>query len=216
LDSLDWLPPIWFLRIVLQQYKTEMSFKEMQREVLYAGKWLTMKAVHYKNPNNTPYVWECVERTTKCGDVDGVDVFAVLKMSDFPDRVVLELQYRPPVGKFILEFPAGLVDRGYVGEVVHVSGPLVLEPGLTSASTAFVHAIIDGNRTENKSPKQHLDTTEFIEVVLLPLQNLFSHMLALQKQRHFWIDSKLYTFAYSLSLAQGESPHFSEEKARRQ
>jgi hypothetical protein len=106
--------------------------------------------------------------------------------------------------------------RGYVGEVVHVSGPLVLEPGLTSASTAFVHAIIDGNRTENKSPKQHLDTTEFIEVVLLPLQNLFSHMLALQKQRHFWIDSKLYTFAYSLSLAQGESPHFSEEKARRQ
>jgi hypothetical protein len=101
LDSLDWLPPIWFLRIVLQQYKTEMSFKEMQREVLYAGKWLTMKAVHYKNPNNTPYVWECVERTTKCGDVDGVDVFAVLKMSDFPDRVVLELQYRPPVGKFV-------------------------------------------------------------------------------------------------------------------
>lgn len=37
---------------------------------------------------------------------------------------------------------------------------------------------IDGNRPENQNPKQHLDTTEFIEIVLLPLQNLFSHIVS--------------------------------------
>lgn len=61
-------------------------------------------------------VWDAAERCTRPeSGVDGVDILAVLEHKQHPNRgekkVVLALQYRPPMAQLSLEFPAGLVDQ---------------------------------------------------------------------------------------------------------
>lgn len=54
--------------------------------------------------------------TTPESGVDGVDILAVLEHKRSPEqgekKVVLVLQYRPPMENLSLEFPAGLIDAG--------------------------------------------------------------------------------------------------------
>lgn len=58
-----------------------------------------------------------MERCTRASSgVDGVDILAVLEHKQHPHlgekKVVLVLQYRPPMEMLNLEFPAGLIDEG--------------------------------------------------------------------------------------------------------
>jgi 8-oxo-dGTP pyrophosphatase MutT (NUDIX family) len=56
--------------------------------------------------------WEMVERTTRAEgtSVDGADVLPILRAEDGSERLVLILNYRPPVDQFVIEMPAGLID----------------------------------------------------------------------------------------------------------
>lgn len=56
-----------------------------------------------------------VFRTTtesKGYEIDGVDIIPILKYKNAPSKLLLIANFRPPVGKFVLEFPAGLMDKG--------------------------------------------------------------------------------------------------------
>ncbi len=59
-----------------------------------------------------------VERTTrKPGlDFDGVDVMAIIKSSVKKPQFILIANYRAPVDKYVLEFPAGLMDNEHLEE----------------------------------------------------------------------------------------------------
>jgi ADP-ribose pyrophosphatase len=57
-------------------------------------------------------LWDTAERTTIAAEADGVDILAVTEGAGQPKHVILVAQYRPPLGKMSLEFPAGLVDAG--------------------------------------------------------------------------------------------------------
>ncbi|MGH0136907.1 UNVERIFIED_CONTAM: hypothetical protein FKN15_036749 [Acipenser sinensis] len=115
----------------------------------------------------------------------GVAIFAVLNRTLHYDCLVMVKQFRPPMGCYCLEFPAGLIDdnesaedaalrelleeTGYKGEVVGVSPAICLDPGLTNCTTHIVKVNINGDDPENIKPKQKL---EFVEVVLVPLNEL--------------------------------------------
>jgi hypothetical protein len=43
-----------------------------------------------------------------------VDVIPIIKYKDRPAQLLLIANFRPPVGKFVLEFPAGLLDHGTI------------------------------------------------------------------------------------------------------
>lgn len=43
--------------------------------------------------------------------MDGIDILAVLKSKHTEDRLVLVVQYRPPIKTYCVEFPAGLLDE---------------------------------------------------------------------------------------------------------
>ncbi|MCK4891812.1 MAG: NUDIX hydrolase, partial [Candidatus Pacebacteria bacterium] len=49
--------------------------------------------------------WEAVERTT------GADIVSVIPVTD-NGKIILIKQFRPPVGRMVIEFPAGLRDEG--------------------------------------------------------------------------------------------------------
>ncbi|CAM9100677.1 unnamed protein product [Phaeothamnion confervicola] len=81
------------------------------------------------------------------------------------DALVVVKQFRPPVGRPTLEFPAGLVDdgetceeaavrelqeeTGFAGSVIGSSPTTYCEPGMTDACCRFVHLRIDGAAAAN-------------------------------------------------------------------
>lgn len=111
---------------------------------------------------------------------DGVLILPVTK----DDEVVLIKQYRPAIGDFIYELPAGLIDKGEnieeaaKRELYEETGlkclysELILKPsyvsaGLTDESIAVVKMLVDGDTsTEN------LEEDEEIEVIKIKFNEL--------------------------------------------
>jgi len=71
----------------------------------------------YTDPLHKTRTWEHAERPTrpKGSDIDGVGILAILEKDNGPE-VLLQKQFRPPVGKVCIEVPAGLVDEGETAE----------------------------------------------------------------------------------------------------
>ncbi len=90
---------------------------------------------------------------------------------------------------------------GYVGVVTATSPILALEPGITNANTLVVYVDVDEDIEENKNPKQSLEETENIQVLTVPIKDLYSKLLEFDKMGSI-VDAKLYTFAYALKLGQ--------------
>ena len=61
--------------------------------------------------------WESAERSTrpKNSPIDGVGIVAILQKPSGPE-LLLQKQFRPPIGKVVIEVPAGLVDDGESAE----------------------------------------------------------------------------------------------------
>ncbi|XP_058883266.1 ADP-sugar pyrophosphatase-like isoform X1 [Acipenser ruthenus] len=146
----------------------------IKEEVIAEGKWVKLEKTTYIDPSGKTRTWETVKRTTKkhTSSADGVAIFAVLNRTLHYDCLVMVKQFRPPMGCYCLEFPAGLIDdnesaedaalrklleeTGYKGEVVGVSPAICLDPGLTNCTTHIVTVNINGDEPENIKPKQKL------------------------------------------------------------
>ncbi|KAK5662248.1 hypothetical protein OQA88_8153 [Cercophora sp. LCS_1] len=119
-----------------------------------SARWLSLVQIEYQALDGKTRIWEAMRRTTrpKGSAVDAVHIIAT-RQRDCVHEILLEKQFRPPAGKIVIEFPAGLVDpnesleecalrelreeTGYVGEVVGMEGggmvlhsvPIDLLPG---------------------------------------------------------------------------------------
>ncbi|KAJ7048078.1 NUDIX hydrolase domain-like protein, partial [Mycena amicta] len=73
----------------------------------------------YRDAEGKERLWESAERTTrKASGIDAVAVLALMrsKTNAFPLSTIVIEQYRPPIDKFIVELPAGLIDEGETPE----------------------------------------------------------------------------------------------------
>ena len=63
-------------RIKIEEIKERFHSTVVQKskEWVYNGKWLRSGVVLYTGPDGRDRVWETVERTTRKGNVDGVDI----------------------------------------------------------------------------------------------------------------------------------------------
>ncbi|EFA86560.1 hypothetical protein PPL_00361 [Heterostelium album PN500] len=194
--------------------------KRLKKEELYKAKWIALNQLTFSDPNGKERLWETVDRTTRVGEVDGVDIIALVTKEDQKKYIVLTVQYRPPVDAMVIEFPAGLIDQdetaeqaairelkeetGYTGERVDsISSILALEPGLSSANAQIctINVMYTFPHPSIAKPKQHLEDGEFIEVIVVPLNNLLDTLQNLTKKYHKCIiDAKVYTFALGMSI----------------
>ncbi|XP_069763571.1 ADP-sugar pyrophosphatase isoform X1 [Narcine bancroftii] len=155
--------------------KNQSAQSIIKEEVLAKGKWAQLLQTTYIDPAGKTRVWETVKRTTrkqnsKC---DGVAALAVLKRTLHYDCLITVKQFRPPMGCYCLELPAGLVDdgettegaalrelqeeTGYKGEVNGTTPVVCLDPGLTNCTMQYVSVNVNGDDSENIKPKQRLD-----------------------------------------------------------
>ncbi len=165
--------------------------------IKYEGKFLRFIDNH---------TWEYVERANCNGAV------AIISMNEKNEVILIE-QFRKPIGKNVIEFPAGLVsdsgieekieaaalreleeETGYLAEKVTflTSGPTA--PGLTTELISFVLA-------ENLKKVSKGGGVESEEIVVheIPLENIQS-WLALKQNEGLLVDMKVYGGLYFLKL----------------
>ncbi|XP_077879376.1 ADP-sugar pyrophosphatase isoform X5 [Ictidomys tridecemlineatus] len=142
----------------------------ISEELISEGKWVKLEKTTYMDPTGKTRTWETVKRTTRKGQsADGVAVIPVLQRTLHYECIVLVKQFRPPMGGYCLEFPAGLIDdnespetaalreleeeTGYKGDVAECSPVVCMDPGLSNCTTHIVTVTINGDDAENVRPK---------------------------------------------------------------
>lgn len=59
--------------------------------------------LQWQDPTGRERQWEMASRKTRKGELDGVAVIAVVTGKGQPPRLVLEKQFRPPQGSYVIE-----------------------------------------------------------------------------------------------------------------
>ncbi|KAH8588510.1 NUDIX hydrolase domain-like protein [Bisporella sp. PMI_857] len=182
------------------------------------AKWTKLILTTYKDPHQTTRTWEHASRTTRPqgSDIDGVGIVAILEKPSGPE-IILQKQYRPPVGKVCIEVPAGLVDggesaedaavrelreeTGYVGAASERSPVMWNDPGFCDTNLRMVRVEIDMADPRNRDLKPELEENEFIEVFTVPLRGLWDECRRLEGEGYA-IDARVGTLAEGIMMAQ--------------
>ncbi|KAG6040922.1 hypothetical protein E4U41_006643 [Claviceps citrina] len=182
------------------------------------ARWIKLAKITYQDPDGASRIWESAERRTRPqgSEIDGVGIVAIL---DKPTgkEIILQKQYRPPIGMVTIETPAGLVDAGesaeeaavrelreetgYVGVATETTPIMYNDAGFCNTNLRMVHMKIDMTLPENQDPKPQLDDGEFIEVFTVKLADLWEECKRLEKEGCA-IDARVGTLAEGILLAQ--------------
>ena len=173
------------------------------------GNFLQMDLIEFTDARGKKRKWEAVSRTNSSGA-------ALIIPHIVPDDTfILIRQFRPPAGKLVLEFPAGLIDpgedaataavrelseeTGYRGKVVNCLPPGNSSPGMSGETVTLVVLEVDGSYYKDHAPEAHPEENEDIEVFVVPRQELPA-FIAAQREMGVGIDAKLQTFVLGLNF----------------
>jgi ADP-ribose pyrophosphatase len=138
-------------------------------------------------------------------------IIAVVKQSD---EVILVKQFRPPTAQFVIEFPAGLIDRdgetvaataerelyeetGYHGIITEISDLVYSSPGMSREKLVIVKMEIDAGHFSAGPPESCQEDGEDIETLLVKRSEL-KDFLKTQIQSGNGVDAKLWTYAEAI------------------
>ncbi|MFL0197886.1 NUDIX domain-containing protein [Clostridium sp. WILCCON 0269] len=165
--------------------------KRISKELLYEGKWVRLEEVTYSGKNNEILKWESIERTNTTSTV------IIISKLVPSNRYIFIKQYRPAIDKYVIGFPAGLVENedlfesalrelkeetGYRGKVKSVGPELYSNPALVTDRVRVVKIEIDENLEENKNPQQQLEEAEDIQVFALHKEEIREFLLREQSK----------------------------------
>ncbi|KAI0305855.1 NUDIX hydrolase domain-like protein [Multifurca ochricompacta] len=184
------------------------------------ARWVSLKKINWQDQEGKKRVWEAADRRTRGGSgIDAVAILALIrsKTRAFPISTVIIEQYRPPIGKFIVELPAGLIDDGETPEkaairelqeetgyeadrVLNSSAILASDPGMSTANMKLVvlDVPLDGDMV---SPNQNLQDGEAIVRRTIEVKNLY-HELKEYEKKDYVIDARLLHLAAGFDLAE--------------
>lgn len=185
--------------------------------VVGSTKWLALKTIEWTDDEGRSRKWDLASRTTKQHNVpDAVVIVTILKSKDSSSvNTILVEQYRPPIGDYSLEFPAGLVDQnetaeaaalrelkeetGYIGIIdnTFAQDELCMSPGLCDETIQIVVVNVDLDDPRNQKPEANPDDGESIKVRVVPLTTGLKQVLSETSGMPI---SLLYSFAIGLEM----------------
>lgn len=153
----------------------------MQHTILHETPWLSLRTVGFRDAQGREKSWSYVTRRQTRGAVAVVALTGGASPS-----LVLVRQFRPAVGTWVIEFPAGLLDEGespeacalrelreesgYLGQVRRVGPAALTSAGLTDEELHLVEVEVSGRGAAAA------DDDEAIEAYLVPLGALRAHL----------------------------------------
>ncbi len=131
------------------------AMRVASKRVVGAGKWIQLKELEVVDAKTgRSKQWESAERT---GNQTAVAIFVRLfggPLAEGCDETLLVKQFRPPVDRYVLENPAGLVDKGesaeeaalreleeetgYHGVVTGTTSDIYCDPGMSDGENTLV------------------------------------------------------------------------------
>ncbi len=183
--------------------------KILSKKTLGKGNWLSVNELSWQDSEGRIRNWESAERVKGSG---AVMIIAIIKQRD---ELILVKQFRPPTAQFVIEFPAGLVDRpgesvaataerelyeetGYHGKITEISEPAYSSPGMSREKLVIAKMEIDAEQFSAGPPESCQEDGEDIETLLVKRSEL-KDFLKKQIQNGNGVDAKLWTYAEAIS-----------------
>ena len=154
------------------------------------NKFLNMYELEAHQRNGTVFPYQVASRAKNIDDLLAVSgsykADAVAIYSTYKDKLVLIRQYRYPVGDYIYELPAGLIDDNesiieaarremkeetgldFYPAIYHKINPWLSSPGMTDETCAIIFGVCEGIPTN-----QNQEDSEDIEVILADVDKAF-------------------------------------------
>lgn len=176
--------------------------KILKKDIAWEGKYLRVVLLSYQADSGKIRQWEAVERINCKG------IVVIIPVTEKKEIVFIR-QFRPVLGKYVIEFPAGLNDKEESLQDV-AKRELIEETGLFSDEIIFLAEgpVSSGLSTEvltvfiaknaKKAPeelKKHFppDESEKIEVLKIPINEVMDKLKEF-RQRGDCLDLKIYGF----------------------
>lgn len=167
----------------------------ISKKIMWKGKFMSAVEITYRDARGAVRTWEALERV-------GIGGIVVMVAVTPAGNVLLEKQFRPPLGRQVMELPAGLIDPGESAEeaarreLIEETGWsagklqfLAEGPISTGASTELLRAYLCTDLTF--VGKNGGDDNEIIEVIETPLRDVLDFLQKAQS-RGMLVDLKVF------------------------
>ena len=171
------------------------KYEIIGKETAWAGRFLRVVGITYRDSRHVLRKWESVERRNCEG------IVAIVPLTDEGEAIFIR-QFRPPVNNYVIEFPAGLNDRGESAEDA-ARRELLEETGyeakemvflakgpLSSGSSGEILTVYLARGLRFKGLGRR-DETEDMEVLKVPVDEVYDRLSFLENEGDF-IDLKVF------------------------
>ena len=178
-----------------KHFTEETTVRIIEKKTLWEGKFLRSVIITYIDSSGSVRAWESFERVNSKG------VVAIVPVTD-DKEVLLIRQFRPPMNGYVIEFPAGLNDKGDTleeaarRELIEETGYsaekmiFLTEGPMSSGASSEILTVFLAKGLDFKGIGQR-DETEDLEVIKIPISEIYQTLDVLRSEGNF-VDLKIY------------------------